>query len=508
MSVALRWIGLFSFTLILAGCHSMSADGLSGSSYSMPAGGDFGATPGGVQSLTTAREFVNHGHVPPAEAFVVEGMFSEHDLPLSGEPCDNVLCVRGALGIAPDTDEEDSVWVQVGLSSTIDPDNFERQPIAIVAVVDVSGSMGWGYQNDNSPGEISRELLLQLSSRLNSEDRIAIVAFGSDVNTVLEPTPGGAPTVAAAINNLSADGVTNLEDGLRQGYALAEQAVDVYDEVRVILFSDMQPNVGLTAPSDFEQIAADGADEGVSLTVLGLGLGLDQAFLNKMSYLRGGNAFSLMTSSAVDEFIADHWPWFVSPIAYDLHFSAESCSDLEVKAAYGFPGSQSAEEPSLDVATVFLSKNRGALLLELKALNGASLSDAHVDLNLSYTRPDGSQVSKTIDLEYNDESVDACGVYMPQAGIDKTVALALLTEALEQSTSLYQSSQHAAAAHLAAALERFDVAADRLNDAGLDDEALFWPKLLQLIDEGAPQGDFYGQSFSSPASNQPTNPWL
>ena len=40
MSVALRWIGLFSFTLILAGCHSMSADGLAGSSYGMPAGGD------------------------------------------------------------------------------------------------------------------------------------------------------------------------------------------------------------------------------------------------------------------------------------------------------------------------------------------------------------------------------------------------------------------------------------------------------------------------------------
>ena len=505
MPIALRWIGLFFFALLLSGCHSM--EGLSSSGHSMP-GGEFGATPGGVQSLTTAREFVNHGHVPPAEAFVVEGMFSEHDLPLSGEPCDDVLCVRGALGVAPDAAEEDSIWVQVGLSSTIDPENFEREPIAIVAVVDVSGSMGWGYQNDNSPGEISRELLLQLSNQLDSEDRIAIVTFGSDVNTVLEPTPGGAPTIAAAINGLSPDGVTKLEDGLRQGYALAEQAVDVYDEVRVILFSDMQPNVGLTEPSDFEQIAADGADEGVSLTVLGLGLGLQQGFLNKMSHLRGGNAFSLMTRAAVDEFVADHWPWFVSPIAYELQFSAESCSDLEVKAAYGFPGTEHGEDPSLEVATVFLSKNRGALLLELKALDGASLSDAHVDLNLSYTKPDGSQVSKTIDLRYNDESVDACGVYMPQDGIDKTVALALLTEALHESASLYQSSQGAAASHLAAALERFDAAKDRLNDSGINDEAEFWPKLLKLIDEGAPQGDFYGQSFSSPASNQPTNPWL
>ena len=41
--------------------------------------GDFGATQGGVQDIGLARTLVAEGVVPPASAFAVEGMFSEHD---------------------------------------------------------------------------------------------------------------------------------------------------------------------------------------------------------------------------------------------------------------------------------------------------------------------------------------------------------------------------------------------------------------------------------------------
>src|SRR5262245_35045726 len=85
------------------------------------AGGDFGATPGGVQDMGLARELIANGRVPPPEAFVVEGMFSEHELGLAGEPCATLLCLRSAVGVAPTLDGEPSGWVQVGLSSTIDP---------------------------------------------------------------------------------------------------------------------------------------------------------------------------------------------------------------------------------------------------------------------------------------------------------------------------------------------------------------------------------------------------
>ena len=47
--------------------------------------GDLGATQGGVQDLGSARELIDNGRVPPPESFVVEGMYSEHDLGLPGQ---------------------------------------------------------------------------------------------------------------------------------------------------------------------------------------------------------------------------------------------------------------------------------------------------------------------------------------------------------------------------------------------------------------------------------------
>ncbi len=119
-------------------------------------GGGFGARQGGVQDMRLARELVAAGKVPPPEAFVVEGMFGEHDLGLAYVPCPRLLCLQEALGWAPTVEGADSGWLQVALSSTIDPATFQRPPLAIVAAVDTSGSMGFTYGDDPLPIEVAR----------------------------------------------------------------------------------------------------------------------------------------------------------------------------------------------------------------------------------------------------------------------------------------------------------------------------------------------------------------
>src|SRR5262245_55915054 len=74
-------------------------------------GGGFGATPGGVKDMRFARELIAEGQVPPAAALLVEGMFSEHDLGLTGAPCNDTLCLRAGLGIAPDRDGDTRGWL-------------------------------------------------------------------------------------------------------------------------------------------------------------------------------------------------------------------------------------------------------------------------------------------------------------------------------------------------------------------------------------------------------------
>jgi Ca-activated chloride channel family protein len=466
------------------GCNTLAeVDGLA-------SGGQFGATQGGVQDMSFARDLVDSGQVPPAEAFFVEGMFSEHDLPLEGAPCATTLCLSSALGIAPTVDESPAAWLQVGLSSNVNPATYERPSIAMVATVDVSGSMGWGYGGSDSAGAISRELLTRIAGQLHEGDRFAMVTYGSDVQTLLPPVAGDSGLIAQAIASLSENGSTNMEAGLVEAYRVAQQMQGSADEVRVMLFTDVQPNVGATSAGSFESMAAAGAEEGIGLTVLGLGLGMGAEVFRAMSHLEGGNAFSLTGAEDVAPFMDDNWPWMVSPIAYDLHVAISPVGDFRISNLYGFPASDDGSA-SLDVATVFLSKNKGALLVELAPEQLDTMAAAEASLTLSYRDANGEAYEQALNASYGGEALDGRGVHMPEQGIAKAVALALLVRGMKEACQLYADDRIGAIARLDDALARFDADAGQIFDADIAAEAAFWPKLAELMRAGAPQGSLY-----------------
>lgn len=481
-----RFLGLLGLVFLAAGCGLEAGSGITG-------GGDFGATPGGVQDMTFARELVEQGRVPPAESVLVEAMFSEHDLPLQGAPCAETLCVRGAVGAAPNRAGAPAAWAQVGLSSSIDPDKFVRPPISFIATVDVSGSMGWSYGEDGSPGNIARGLLHQIRGKLTPSDRFALVTYGNDANTALDWTNGDDSAIQSAIDDLHEDGSTNMEAGLQLAFQIADDELAQGHDVRVLLFTDTQPNVGATSGTEFESMVAAASKKGVGLSVLGLGLGMGADVLKSMSHLRGGNAFSLVGPEDVPTFMNDNWPWFVVPIAHDLHLDAAPSQSLSIAATYGFPESASGPAATMDVASVFLSKRRGALLLELGQMQGAPFAQGDgVRLSLSYKDPQGGAHEALLSPAFDGAPLDARGVSMPQPGIARTVTLAVFTSELREALEKYATDQAAAIAILGPAIDRLAADAAATGDAELAKEAEFWPKLLELMTAGAEQGNYYG----------------
>ncbi len=475
-------------SLAFGGCSS--SDSASGSFGSPPgAAGDFGATQGGVQDMSFARETVEAGRVPPMEAFSAEAMFSEHDLPLEGEPCETLLCLRSASGVAPNIDGEPSAWVQVGMSSTIDPEAFERPSMSIVAVVDVSGSMGWGYGDDFSAGTLSRALLIEIATRLGAEDRMSIVTYGSSSQVHLRPVSGSEQgRIIEAIQALETNGSTNREAGLRLGYEVAAEEVGRAEQVRVMLFTDVQPNVGLTTASEFERLTTEASDGGVGLTVFALGLGLNPDVLRGMSQIRGANAFSLTKPEHVPELMDDSWPWMASPIAHDLELRATASEGFAVAEAYGFPES-TTRETSLSVSTVFLSKRRGALLVRLAAEEASTLQELTTELSLQYRTLDGELFTESFTNSFADLGEDAP---FEQDGVRKTVLLARLVTGMKDAAEQYGSDQDSATALLESAYDQFASAIDGLDDPSLEAERSFAGRLLELMQEGASQESFYG----------------
>ena len=474
--------------LALAGLVSALSAGCGDAALSGGPAGEFGATAGGVQDMRLARELVEQGQVPPPEAFVVEGMFSEHDLPLQGAGCSEVLCLRGAGGIADDLDGERRGFVQIGMSSTINPDTYVRPSVALIAVVDVSGSMGYGY-GTGVPKDMSEALLHDMAEQLGADDRFALVQFGSTVRTNLSLVGGDdQEAIHDAIDALEEDGSTNMEAGLAHGFHIARQALGQTDDVRVVLFTDVQPNVGATSASDFEQLVKSGADEGIGTTIIAAGVGIGAEVMNAMAKLKSANAFGLIEPDDVDRVMDESFPYLLSPIAHALRVEVDTSDDTQIGASYGFPGD--ADGVLLEVASVFLSKKRGGVLLRIDGLSGAGFKVAGA---LSFEDRHGMTHTEDLDVEMSEADLEDGAFDFAQPSVHKTTALALLVEAMKHAADVYPSDPEAAAA-------RVDLALDRItaDQAALDDEALlvevaFADALLTLINEGAPQGNLYGQ---------------
>ena len=451
--------------------------------------GDFGATPGGVKDLTLARELIAKGMVPPADALLVEAMFAEHDLGITGTPCERTLCLRGAAGFAPEIDGEPRGFAQVGLSSTIDPNTWQRPSTTFIFTVDISGSMGWG--GETTPGDLSRDLLHRLADELRTDDRVAIVTYGSSVDTKLGLT-SDTSKLHSAIDSLSEGGSTNMEAGMKRAYELGQSALGSTQQVRVVVFTDTQPNVGATAASEFSTMVADAATKNIHTTVLALGTGVGAEVLRGMASLRGANAFSMTTHEQVADFMADEYPWFTTPIAYSLRVNAALENGWSIDRGLGFPATSDAQQVGLKAETVFLSKRKGALLVALTPPGDSPLGLAG-SFSLAYSEPDGTPITDAAAFGYDGTPLDERGQWFAQRGVARTTALGLLTEAMHDAANVYASNPADAELIMAAAYERFYADATALGDEDLPVEIQLAGALKDLITQRAPQGTLYGQ---------------
>ncbi len=453
-------------------------------------GSDFGATPGGVKDLRLARDLISKGQVPPPDALLVEGMFAEHELGITGAACERTLCLRAAAGFAPELDDTPRGWAQVGLSSTIDPDTWVRPSTTFIFTVDVSGSMGWG--DETTPADLSRKLLHRITDELRDDDRAAIVTFGSDVETRLSLTSGAnKAAIHAVIDGLSEDGSTDMESGMERAFQIGQTAIGSTAQVRVIVLADVQPNVGATDGSVFNTMVKNAAAKGVHTTSLALGTGIGPEALRAMASLRGANAFSLTKPEHVGDLMAEEWPWFTTPVAYSLRVNVALDGGWAIDRGLGFPAASDAEQIGLKAETVFLSRRKGALLVALTSPNGtpANLSGA---FSLAYLESDGTEIVEDAPFAYDATPLQD-GRWFAQHGTERTVALGLLVEAMHDAATHYDDSPSLAQTEMEAALARITQDAQRLGDEDLTVEVELAAGMLQLITERAPQGTLYGQ---------------
>ncbi len=217
-------------------------------------------------SFSVARRFVAEGYVPEPDSIRPEEWINSFDY---GDPAavEDDLATTVELGSAPYAGEGVEL-VRVGVTTrTIDP--ADRPPASLTFVVDTSGSMD--IRERLGLVQASLALLVQ---QLNDDDTIAIVTYGSDARALLPPTPASdVQTIVSAINRLVPGGSTNMEAGLRTGYAQAQASFREGGVNTVILASDGVANVGVDDPDGLVGLIEQSGSEGIALVTVGYGMG-------------------------------------------------------------------------------------------------------------------------------------------------------------------------------------------------------------------------------------------
>ena len=161
-------------------------------------------------------------------------------------------------------------------------------PLNVALVLDRSGSMH---------GDPFRNMLLAAETfvgQLRDGDRLSIVAFSDGVYLAVPPVvvdPNTRNLSIAAIRTLADGGGTNFSGGLLAGLAQVFGAFQPWQVNQIILFSDGQPNIGITETSELTRIAANAADRGVAVTTIGFGMEHDELLMQGIADASGGNYY-------------------------------------------------------------------------------------------------------------------------------------------------------------------------------------------------------------------------
>lgn len=446
---------------------------------------DLGVDPGGSQDIELARTLIEGGQIPSREHFTVEGIYSEHELPLEGAACEALLCPRAAAAWTEPADgSAPGYLLQIGFGTAITTASFERAPLRLAVTIDVSGSM-----EDNL--DFVKRGLRMMVDQLDAADEMAIVVYGARGEVLQGLTTmdaDGKSTMNEVIDDIHSEGSTNMEEGMSLAYGLlAPEAGAVGVEDRLVLVTDAQPNTGSTSMDSFLGMARYYAAAGIGITVLGVDLNIGSELQDALAKTPGGNAYFLADDESLDHVFKDEFDYMMSPLAYDLEVSVTPGPDLGLGEGLGMPVDAAAGVSAFGASTLFLSSRDGGMGLTLEGAEvevGAPLAD----LQLSWRPVDGAAQSDTLSVIWQGGSAyvgaageaDDLGVYTLSVLTDAWRALIAGAEFCEGTTT--DAEAHAV---VGLAAERLGAVGVELDDPPIRALGGLITKLDQNLARGA-----------------------
>ncbi len=209
--------------------------------------------------------------------------------------------------------------LRVGLQAVVPPAE-EKRPTNLVFLVDISGSM-----SSEAKLPLVKQVLLETLDLLDPNDTVSIVTYAGATGVALTPTPiSERSVIESVIESFNSSGSTAGAAGIDLAYEQAEAAFLDGGVNHVLLCTDGDFNVGPSSTAELVELIEDKRESGVTLTVLGFGVGnLDDSMMELISNKGNGIYGVISSEETASRYVEERMLSSFNLIAKDLKLQIE-----------------------------------------------------------------------------------------------------------------------------------------------------------------------------------------
>lgn len=243
----------------------------------------------------------------------------------------------------------------------------ERRNAALTFVIDRSGSM-----EAEGRMEYLKRGLKRMTSELKRGDMVQLVLFDDEVCVPVEDFVVGRDSMhllTSTIERIAPRGATDIDSGLRRGYAIADRSYQSTHSNRVVLVTDALANTGVTNPEVISMISGHYDRRRIRLSGVGVGSEFNDGLLDRLTE-RGKGAYVFLGSDAeVDAVFGERFVSLIETVANDVHFRLHLPPSLGMNVFYG----EESSTKKTDVQAIHYFAGTSQLFLSDLAARGGTL---------------------------------------------------------------------------------------------------------------------------------------
>lgn len=292
----------------------------------------------------------------------------------------------------------------------------ERPGLNVALVLDRSGSMA------GQKISLAKRAVEQAIAVLDGHDRLAVVCYDNDVDTILANTPASGEAKALATNRLrevDARGSTDLHAGWQRGVDEVCADPKWSSMKRVLLLSDGLANHGETDPEVLAQRAAELRAKGVATSTFGLGADFDEVLMSRLAVEGGGHFYFIEHPAQIPDLLKSELGEALEVVAGDSRLITAASPGVEVTPLTGLRAKRRDSEVQVLIGDM-VSQQELTIVIALRIAPGTT--DAGVVVSLRLTDAGGALFPEPMTIEF--EVVDAARNQAQPVNIEVLVAVA------------------------------------------------------------------------------------